>query len=130
MQADAYGNRNERPFRYRAELTVTIRSTDVAAMKTAIQNAGELVRIGVVFGAYTEAPQFIFTELNALKPDLLADATANARLAAEQFAADSGSQVGMIRDASQGVISITDRDSATPDVKTVRVVSTVRYQLE
>jgi uncharacterized protein len=130
MQADAYGNSNERPFRYRAELTVTVRSTDVAAMKAAIQNAGELVRNGVVFGAYTEPPQFIFTGLNALKPDLLADATANARLAAEQFAADSGSAVGVIRDANQGVISINDRDSATPDVKVVRVVSTIRYQLD
>ncbi len=130
MQADAYGSGNVRPFRYRGELTLTVRSTNVGGMKAAIQNAGELVRGGVVFGAYTEPPQFIFTELNDLKPDLLADATANARLAAEQFAADSGSRVGYIRHANQGVISISDRDAATPDRKVVRVVSTIDYQLE
>ena len=121
MQAEAYGGNIDRPFRYRGELT---------AMKGAIQNAGELVRNGVVFGAYNEPPQFIFTELNALKPGLLAEATANARLAAEQFAADSGSEVGVIRDANQGVISISDRDAATPDIKVVRVVSTIQYQLQ
>lgn len=130
MQADAYGSNMERPFRYRGELTLTVRSAEVEAMKGAIQNAGQLVRSGVVFGAYTEPPQFIFTELNDLKPELLADATANARLAAEQFAADSGSEVGVIRDANQGVISINDRDAATPDIKVVRVVSTIQYQLE
>ncbi|WP_029890831.1 SIMPL domain-containing protein [Polycyclovorans algicola] len=129
MQADAYGGNMARPFRYRGELTLTVRSAEVPLMKTAIQNAGELVRDGVVFGAYNEPPQFIFTELNALKPELLADATANARLAAEQFAADSGSEVGAIRDANQGVISINDRDAATPDIKVVRLVSTVVYQL-
>ena len=53
-----------------------------------------------------------------------------ARLAAEQFAADSGSEVGVIRDANQGVISISDRDAATPDIKVVRVVSTIQYQLQ
>ncbi len=61
---------------------------------------------------------------------MLAEATANARLAAEQFAADSGSEVGVIRDANQGVISISDRDAATPDIKVVRVVSTIQYQLQ
>lgn len=130
MQAEAYGGNTDRPFRYRGELTLTVRSAQVAAMKGAIQNAGELVRNGVVFGAYNEPPQFIFTELNALKPGLLAEATANARLAAEQFAADSGSEVGVIRDANQGVISISDRDAATPDIKVVRVVSTIQYQLQ
>tara|TARA_R110000822_G_scaffold126082_1_gene261105 strand:- start:17910 stop:18611 length:702 start_codon:yes stop_codon:yes gene_type:complete len=130
MQAEAYGGNIDRPFRYRGELTLTVRSAQVAAMKGAIQNAGELVRNGVVFGAYNEPPQFIFTELNTLKPGLLAEATANARLAAEQFAADSGSEVGVIRDANQGVISISDRDAATPDIKVVRVVSTIQYQLQ
>lgn len=129
LQADAYGNSGDRPFRYRAELTVTVRSQAVPEIKAAIQQAGNLVKQGLVFGAYTEPPQFIFTDLNRIKPQLIAEATANARLAAEQFAADSGSEVGHIRDANQGVIAVNDLDSATPDRKRVRVVSTVVYQL-
>ena len=59
-----------------------------------------------------------------------AEATANARAAAEQFAKDSKSRLGGIRSASQGQISITDRDQGSPQVKTVRVVTTVEYFLK
>ena len=61
---------------------------------------------------------------------LIAEATGNARRAAEQFATDSNSEVGGIRNAHQGVITISDRDAGTPDIKVVRVVSTVEYRLE
>jgi uncharacterized protein len=67
---------------------------------------------------------------------MIADATANARAAAEQFARDSGSALGRIRQANQGVFVILARDQA-PGInegsqlqKTVRVVSTVQYFLD
>ena len=66
----------------------------------------------------------------------IAEATASAREAAKQFAKDSGSDLGRIRTASQGVFQILPRDRA-PGVmeesqlnKTVRVVTTVEYALE
>jgi hypothetical protein len=81
-------------------------------------------------------PTFIFNGLNALKPALIAEATANARAAAEQFARDSGNALGGIRQANQGVFVILPRDQA-PGVqegsqlrKVVRVVSTVQYLLD
>ena len=74
-------------------------------------------------------PQFEFTRLNDIKPELIAEATANARASAEQFANDSGARIGGIRSANQGVISISDRDRGSPHVKTVRVVTTVEYFL-
>ena len=79
---------------------------------------------------------FLFTGLTALKPEMIEDATANARRAAEQFAADSGSRLGGIRRANQGVFVILARDRA-PGIqeenqlnKTVRVVSTIEYYLK
>ena len=53
----------------------------------------------------------------------------NARAVAEKFAADSNSSLGKIRSAQQGQFSIENRDSTTPHIKKVRVVSTVEYYL-
>ena len=58
------------------------------------------------------------------------EATKNARATAEKFASDSDSKLGKIKNANQGQFSIVDRDSNTPDIKRVRVVTTVDYYLE
>nr|WP_211334824.1 hypothetical protein [Desulfosoma caldarium] len=71
----------------------------------------------------------MFTKLNELKPIMTEEATRNARAVAEKFAADSKSTLGNIRRASQGMFSIENRDSSTPHIKRVRVVSTVEYYL-
>ena len=83
----------------------------------------------------SSGPTYVFTRLNDLKPPMIAEATANARSAAEQFARDSGSAVSGIRQANQGVFVILPRDQA-PGInessqlqKIVRVVSTVQYLL-
>jgi hypothetical protein len=60
---------------------------------------------------------------------MIEEATKNARQVAEKFAKDSNSEVGKIMDAQQGLFSIYDRDENTPYIKTVRVVSTLEYQL-
>lgn len=118
-----------RAYRYRAEVVVTVRSNKTDAVKAGIQRSGELVKQGIVFANYAAQPEFVFTGLNRIKPELIAEATRNARTAAEQFAQDSGSAVGGIRSANQGLISISDRDAGTPDVKVVRVVTTLEYAL-
>lgn len=73
--------------------------------------------------------QFLFTSLNAIKPEMIEAATKSAREAAEKFAKDSGSKAGKIRSASQGRFEITDRDANSPDRKQVRVVRKVGYYL-
>ena len=125
----AYAWGEQQPLeRYRYGNTVTLRTSRVEEALAALRRTGELVAAGVVLsdGGY---PQFEYTRLNDVKPELIAEATANARAAAEQFALDSGARVGGIRSANQGVIDIVDRDQGSPQVKKIRVVSTVEYFL-
>ncbi len=126
----AYGGRPEGS-RYSAEVTVTLRSSDVERVRGAMQASSGLVRDGVaLLRSYEYNPQFVFTQLESIKPEMIAEATVDARRAAEQFARDSGSRVGAIRSAQQGYFSVTDRDAFSPEFKKVRVVTTIEYFLE
>ena len=114
--------------------TVVVRTEQVDLVARLNQRTGELVKRGVVL-VDSGGPTYLFTKLNDIKPELLAEATRNARQAAEQFAADSGSAIPEIRRASQGLFEILARDPA-PNLfepnqldKKVRVVSTVEYRL-
>ena len=129
---EAQGMRGDgRPLdRYTAEVTVTVRTDRIDVAKKAIERSGELVKQGVaVIRSYEYNTQYLFTELEKIKPEMIAEATKDARRAAEQFAKDSGSSVGAIRTAQQGLFSIEDRDQFSPEFKKVRVVTTVDYYL-
>jgi hypothetical protein len=73
---------------------------------------------------------YSFTALNDIKPGMIEEATINARQAAEKFAKDSKSKLGKIKNATQGQFSVSDRDSNTPYIKNVRVVTNVVYYLK
>jgi hypothetical protein len=125
-------HKGERLPRYVATVTLVVRSTSVDVVKKAIQSADRLLEEGVplVTSEYDNNPaQFIFTSVNQVKPGMIAEATANARAAAEKFAQDSRSSVGAMRKATQGVLEIDDRDAATPELKVLRVVTTVEFFL-
>lgn len=123
----SYGD--HRKFRYVAEMDIKVRSSKVLTVENTLQKAEELVAKGIVLEDYWEArPQFIFTKLNAIKPAMIQAATISARKAAEQFAEDSGSKVGNIRNATQGSFSIEDMRHI-PTKKYVRVVTTIQYFL-
>ena len=145
-QANDFAQNNP-GLRYMVEHTIVVRSGDVAKVKKISQMTDKLVAAGVVLssqGAWDRStPQFIFAKLNSIKPAMMAEATKAAREAANQFAADSGSRVGSIRRASQGLFTIADRDQAacgdreggdgggvaSDPNKRVRVVVTVDYLL-
>jgi uncharacterized protein len=91
--------------------TVIVRTEQVDRVAELNRQTGELVRQGVVL-ADAGGPTYLFTKLNDIKPQMLAEATRNARQAAEQFAVDSGSEIGEIRRASQGLFEILPRDPA------------------
>jgi len=132
------------PTRYVIRQTMLIRSAHPEQVLAASQQIGELAATGVVissgnggeFGGSGSGPTFVFSGLNKLKPSMIAEATAHAREAAEQFARDSHSQLAGIRQANQGVFEILPRDQAqgiteeSQIAKVVRVVSTVEYFLK
>lgn len=125
------------PSRYIVSQTLMVRSGDVDRIAALNQRIGEIVGAGVVMAAEgIQGPFYLFTQLNDIKPAMIADATKNARAAAEQFARDSNSSIGSIRQASQGLFQILPRDAAPGQteekqvLKTVRVVSTVDYLLQ
>jgi hypothetical protein len=115
--------------RYSAEATITVRSAKVAAVMDAMKRSGDMVREGVAL-VNNYGATYRYTELERVKPEMIAAATKDARRAAEQFASDSGSRVGTIRSAQQGYFSIEDRDAFSPEFKRLRVVTTVEYFLE
>jgi hypothetical protein len=128
--AYAYGN-DRPPERFRYSNTVTLRTTRVQEALAALRRSGDLVARGVMLNTEEGGgPQFDYTQLNAIKPALIAEATANARKSAEQFAKDSGARLGGIRTANQGVVSIENRDAGSPQIKKIRVVTTVEYFLK
>ena len=128
LHADFYGN-NLPPERYRMEMAVSVATTDVDTVLKAMVNQSELIQKGVLF-TQNYRTQFSFNGLNSIKPEMVEEATKNARSTAQKFAEDSDSELGKIRRASQGQFSIYDRDSNTPYIKRVRVVTTVEYYLK
>ncbi|MDD2328104.1 MAG: SIMPL domain-containing protein [bacterium] len=130
MEAERYSSQTH-PYRYNATSVITVSSTDVEKVRKLIAEQTELLKQGVAItgGDYRYSILYEFTGLNSIKPEMIEEATNNARRAAEKFATDSGSKLGKIRDASQGQFTITDRDANTPFIKNVRVVTTINYYL-
>ena len=134
--ADSYRDRNAIPTRYTLTQTLTVRSNQVDLVAKTYPQIGDLVSNGVNLSAYGNTVSYLFTDLNTIKPSMLKQATQNAREAANEFAQNSGAQVGKIRSANQGVFSILPREDI-PDQsereqinKKIRVVSTVEYYLD
>lgn len=122
--------------RYTVQQRMVLRTRDIKRAQEASRRQVELVRRGVVLEDGSGI-NYTFTGLNAVKPEMVAEATKDARASAEQFAKDSGAAVGSIRQATQGYFSIEARDGEaggwgvgdTP-FKKVRVVTTVDFALD
>ena len=127
--ANEYGN-NDRVYRYLCTNVITVCTSNVDAVLKLRSHQDELLKEGIPLSENWEnRTEFKFEALNDIKPEMIAEATASAREAAQKFAKDSASKLGKIKQASQGVFSIEDRDSNTPELKKVRVVTSVTYYL-
>ena len=128
--ANEYGN-NDRLYRYVTTCVITVCSENVDTVLALMNKQSELIKQGITLsGDNWENPtEFKFEGLNELKPLMVEEATKNARETAEKFAKDSDSELGKIKQASQGSFSIENRDSNTPHIKRVRVVSSITYYL-
>jgi uncharacterized protein len=125
------------PLRLTVKRSIQLRTGNVMRLRAAYSAQSELLREGVEVSATNAS--YTFTRLNALKPQMIAEATQNARRSAEEFARDSGTSVGRIKTASQGYFSVGPRDGdecedcnangrSSPFQK-VRVVTSVDYEL-
>ena len=130
-QAEGYGSSEQIKFRYSGNSTITLYSEKVENVRKAMDKLVELGKQGIAIARrdYQTQTEFIFTKLNEIKPEMVEEATRNAREVAEKFAKDSGSKLGKIKRATQGQFSIENRDNNTPYIKKVRVVSTIEYYL-
>ncbi len=128
--ADSYNAENVR-MRYSVTNVIVVTSSQIDLVRKLIDRQTELMKQGVaVSQSYQYQTSYEYTDLNSIKPEMIAEATRNAREAADKFAADSDSRLGKIKTARQGQFSIEDRDQFTPYIKNIRVVTSIDYYLE
>ena len=129
-QAQGYVDPNVR-YRYSAKVNLSVYTNQIDLMLVSRKQMINLVKEGIAIASqdYDNRTEFLFTDLNSVKPVMVQEATQNAREVAEKFAKDSDSLLGKIKSASQGQFTIADRDSSTPYIKQIRIVSTLTYYL-
>lgn len=130
-QAEMYGNEIMN-LRYRATSVITVTSSEVEKVRGLLNKPAELMKQGIalVSSEYDNNVNYEFTGLNKIKPEMVEEATKNARITAQKFADDSNCELGKIRSAQQGQFSIESRDHNTPYIKRLRVVNYIEYSLK
>jgi len=135
------GQANER-FRYVVTSAVLVTTKNIDLVIKSLGETDKLLKAGVLLDGQMDGmanPRYMLTTFNELRPQLLAEATQNARLTAQQFASDSDVKVGKIRSANQGNIQIFGSDGndesayyspTSSPVKKIRVVSTFEFELK
>ncbi len=121
-----YGTRPE--FHYTLRTSLIISTPDVERV---IANQGcqsELLKKGVILQSNDWNTDFQYNGLSELKPEMVQEATKNARQVAMKFAEDAQCHLGSIKQANQGQFSV-ESDNYQPWIKHVRVVTTVSYFL-
>lgn len=131
LNADQY-SMAKRNYRYNITSTVTVTSRNVKLVRSIIARQGELLKQGVavVDGGYGSGVSYEYVSFQQMKPKMMQEAIKNAEQTAALFAENSNSKLDKIMTADQGQFSIDDRDSNTPYIKKVRVVTTVTYSLK
>jgi hypothetical protein len=118
----------EAVFRYNSHNQISVYTKKVDLAKSASNETLLLVKKGVVLNQNNIS--FEFSDLNSIKPEMLAEAIKNAHGTASQFASNSGSVVGSVTRGNQGVFEIEDKDPGSPEYKKIRLVSTLRFLLK
>ena len=117
--------------RYNVTSVITVSTADVDKVSALIVRQGELLREGIaIVDSYDSSVNYELTSFKEIKPKMMDEAIENAKKTAVQFAEQSGLKLGKIDTADQGYFSIDDRDSNTPQIKKLRVVTTINYSLK
>lgn len=124
---DSYYTNNIR-FRYNANQTINVFTSKMDVVRELEKTIdAELLKHDIISSTYAN---YEYHGLNDIKPSMIAESLENARSAADEFAKNSHSRIGKMRTASQGYFEVEDLDENTPQVKKVRVVTTVEYYLK
>ena len=115
-------------FRYNSNTQLSVYTDKVDLVRSASKDTLLLVKQGVTLNQ--NSIEFEFSDINSIKPEMLAEAIKNAKASAEQFANEAGSGLGKITRGNQGVFDISDKDPGSPEYKKIRVVSTLRFLLK
>jgi len=130
-------NYKEAASRLNGDYKLSVTTDDISKVRSAVKSTGDLISKGILLQSdqWGAGPKYYFTKFKVLKKEMLAEATKEAKAAAQEFATNSGSSVGNIRRANQGVFQIlpgsrTQENEVFFPEKIVRVVSTVDYYLD
>ncbi len=115
-------------FRYNSNTQLSLYTKKVDLVKSASKDTLILVKNGIVMNQNSVA--FEFSNINSIKPEMLAEALKNAKDTAQKIAQESGSSLGGLRRGNQGVFDITDKDPGSPEYKKIRLVSTLSFLLK
>ena len=111
--------------------SIQVETQQVELVSKVRSKVNKLIAEGV--NIQNHQPTYRFTNLNEIKPDMLREATKNARIAANEFAENAGVSVGGIRSARQGSFYVRDAGEEYGDrmkiEKDVRVVTTITFYL-
>ena len=131
LETRAYAADNQRN-RYILTSVITVTSNEVDKVRGILVKQGDLLKegIAIVDGGYENPVKYEYVSFSDMKPQMMQEAIENAEKTARQFADNSHSKLNKIVSANQGLFSIDDRDSNTPWIKKVRVVTTVAYSLK
>lgn len=115
-------------FRYNASAQLSLYTKKVDLVKSASKDTMTLIKQGIVMSQ--NSISFQFSDINSIKPEMLAEALDNAKATALSIAKESGSSLGSLHRGSQGVFDITDKDPGSPEYKKIRLVSTLQFLLK
>ena len=115
-------------FRYNSNTQLSLYTKKVDLVKSASKDTLILVKNGIMMNQNSVA--FEFSNINSIKPEMLAEALKNAKDTAQKIAQESGSSLGGLRRGNQGVFDITDKDPGSPEYKKIRLVSTLSFLLK
>lgn len=127
LASDGYYYSN-RSFDYKLTTPVTITSDNVALVQGIVLKQGDLIAKGIALGGYNHI-DYDYTGFQDLKQGMIEEAIANARVTADQFVKNYGSELGKIITADQGQFSIYSTDE-NPSIMKVRGVATITYAID
>ncbi len=90
---------------YTLNQSISLESTQLELITNIAKDITSLIRQGINLSSYS--PQYLYTKIEDLKIEMLAEAAKNAKMRAENLAINTGSKVGPLTYASQGVFQIT-----------------------